>query len=83
MKLFFDGHANVTAFCMHQVALEQYPTSPHLTAAVILAALERDDVGPGRTVVDLGCGTGMLSIAWCVNVLCSHTSVCGVRRFGV
>lgn len=48
------------------VSLEQYPTSPQLTAAVILAALERDDVGPGRSTCDLGCGTAMLSLGWYV-----------------
>lgn len=46
-----------------QIALEQYPTSPQLACAVILTALERGDVGPGRTVLDLGCGTGMLTTA--------------------
>jgi hypothetical protein len=54
---FFD----ILAF---QITLEQYPTSPQLTAAVILSALERGDVGPGRLVIDLGCGTGMLAIGW-------------------
>lgn len=55
-----------------QIALEQYPTSPHLTAAVVLSALEREDIGPGCTVLDLGCGTAMLSLGWyakkCINV---------------
>ena len=48
------------------VTLEQYPTSPQLTAAVVWTALERDDVGPGRSVLDLGCGTAMLSLGWYV-----------------
>ena len=43
-----------------QIRLEQYPTSPTLTASVVLMALSHDDVGPGRSVLDLGCGTGML-----------------------
>jgi putative methylase len=46
-----------------QVTLEQYPTSPHLAASVVLTALEHGHVGPGSSVVDLGCGTGMLTMA--------------------
>ena len=59
-----------------QVALEQYPTSPQLTASVILTALQQQqqqqqqqyhpDIGPGRTALDLGCGTGMLGLACAV-----------------
>ncbi|KAL7569070.1 hypothetical protein ACA910_016913 [Epithemia clementina (nom. ined.)] len=45
------------------VRLEQYPTSPELAAAVVWTAFERGDVGHGRTVLDLGCGTGMLTAA--------------------
>mmetsp|Transcript_40782 Transcript_40782/g.84860 ORF Transcript_40782/g.84860 Transcript_40782/m.84860 type:complete len:259 (-) Transcript_40782:22-798(-) len=45
------------------VTLEQYPSSPELAAAVVWTAFERGDVGPGRTVLDLGCGTGMLTAA--------------------
>jgi rRNA N6-adenosine-methyltransferase METTL5 len=65
-----------------KVTLEQYPTSPHLTAAVVLAALERDDVGPGRSVLDLGCGTAMLSLGcalvdtdFVVGVDCDETAL--------
>jgi predicted RNA methylase len=58
-----------------QVTLEQYPTSPQLTASVILAALQRDDLGPGRSALDLGCGTGMLALG-CALVDCD--SVIGV-----
>jgi rRNA N6-adenosine-methyltransferase METTL5 len=43
--------------------LEQYPTSPYLAASVIRLALEYGDLGPGRSALDLGCGTGMLTIA--------------------
>jgi hypothetical protein len=53
-------------FFSKQVTLEQYPTSPHLTAAVVLAALQHHDIGPGRSAVDLGCGTGMLLLGWYV-----------------
>lgn len=52
-----------------QVTLEQYPTSPHLTASVVRAAFERDDLGPGRSALDLGCGTGMLALG-CALVDC-------------
>lgn len=45
-----------------KIELEQYATSPHLTAAVILTALGNGDIGPGRTAMDLGCGTAMLTI---------------------
>ena len=52
-------------FCSHrhlQVTLEQYPTSAHLTACVIQLASENGDLGSGMSCLDLGCGTGMLSI---------------------
>ena len=45
-----------------KVQLEQYPTSAHLTASIILLALEKGDLGSDLTCLDLGCGTGMLSI---------------------
>lgn len=42
--------------------MEQYATSPELTSYIIFSALSKHDIGYGRTVLDLGCGTGMLSI---------------------
>lgn len=42
-------------------ALEQYPTPPELAASLVHLADLQGDVG-GRTVVDLGCGTGLLAI---------------------
>lgn len=45
-----------------KVDLEQYPTSAHLAAHVIQLAVDHDDLGEGRTCLDLGCGTGMLAI---------------------
>lgn len=43
------------------ISLEQYATSPVLCSYIIQAAFENDDI-EGRSVLDLGCGTGMLSI---------------------
>jgi rRNA N6-adenosine-methyltransferase METTL5 len=49
------------------ITLEQYPTSPQLTAHIIyMAHTQYNDIGRHRTVIDLGCGTGMLSIGWYV-----------------
>ncbi|GKY99418.1 hypothetical protein MPSEU_000896500 [Mayamaea pseudoterrestris] len=45
------------------ITLEQYPTSPSLAASVALTAQTHGHIGPGRSVVDLGCGTGMLAMA--------------------
>lgn len=52
----------VNQFPTPNVTLEQYATSPTLTSHVIHAAYSNDDIGPGLSVCDLGCGTGMLSI---------------------
>lgn len=53
--------ADLQGFREPQVALEQYPTPPGLAANVVhRAALEGDLKG---TVVDLGSGTGLLTIA--------------------
>lgn len=47
-----------------KVELEQYPTCPELAAAVVDAAVNRGDLGnPGQSCLDLGCGTGMLTVA--------------------
>jgi len=45
-----------------KITLEQYPTSAHLSASIILTALDRGDAGPGTSVLDLGTGTGMLGL---------------------
>lgn len=43
--------------------LEQYPTSAHLAAQVVHTMDSSFDDICGKVVCDLGCGTGMLSIA--------------------
>ncbi|KAL7543862.1 hypothetical protein ACHAXR_013231 [Thalassiosira sp. AJA248-18] len=47
-----------------KIELEQYPTSVHLTASIILSALAKGDAGPGTSVLDLGCGTGILGLGF-------------------
>jgi predicted RNA methylase len=49
-------------FVQPNITLEQYATSPELTSYIIFSALSKQDIGYGKTVLDLGCGTGMLSI---------------------
>lgn len=53
--------AVVAGFDRPKAALEQYPTPPDLAAHVIHVADLNGDV-EGRTVVDLGSGTGMLAL---------------------
>ncbi|WP_313694713.1 METTL5 family protein [Halorarum halobium] len=53
--------AVVAGFTDPTAALEQYPTPPDLAAHVVHLADLRGDVA-GRTVVDLGAGTGMLAL---------------------
>jgi len=50
------------AFEVPKVALEQYPTSAHLAANIVHTAAQYGDI-EGCSVLDLGVGTGMLSIA--------------------
>jgi len=47
-----------------KIELEQYPTSVHLAASIILSALSKGDAGPGTSVLDLGCGTGILGLGF-------------------
>jgi len=53
--------AVVAGFEDPQAALEQYPTPPALAAHVVHLADLHDDI-EGRTVLDLGAGTGMFTL---------------------
>lgn len=60
-----------------KIELEQYPTPPRLTAEVIFNATNLHEDIDGKSVVDLGCGCGILSIA----ALCMGASE--VRGFDI
>jgi predicted RNA methylase len=45
-----------------KITLEQYPTSAHLAASVIQLALDKGDLSDDTVCLDLGCGTGMLTV---------------------
>ena len=51
-------------FASPKIELEQYPTSVELTSSIVLTALAKGDAGPGISVLDLGCGTGMLGLGF-------------------
>eukprot|EP00592_Proboscia_alata_P004124 CAMPEP_0194367392 /NCGR_PEP_ID=MMETSP0174-20130528/15459_1 /TAXON_ID=216777 /ORGANISM="Proboscia alata, Strain PI-D3" /LENGTH=309 /DNA_ID=CAMNT_0039143087 /DNA_START=1099 /DNA_END=2028 /DNA_ORIENTATION=- len=62
-----------TTFPHPKIKLEQYPTSPQLASSVILCVVEKGDLidddddqndsGIMSSVLDVGCGTGILGIA--------------------
>lgn len=64
----------VGAFSSPKIELEQYATTPDLAARILLLAAANGDI-EGKHVIDLGCGTCMLSIA---AVCCGAASVLGV-----
>lgn len=51
-----------TCFKRPNILLEQYTTDPHLSACLLWTAFEHGDI-EDRVILDLGCGSGMLSIA--------------------
>lgn len=53
---------DVTGFLSPKVWLEQYPTGAHLASCMMHTAASLGDV-QDKCVIDLGCGTGVLSIA--------------------
>ena len=66
--------SNVDGFKKPKINYEQYPTSPHLTSRIcFLIQSQYKDIN-GKSVLDLGCGTGMLSIGV---VLCGAKYVIG------
>jgi putative methylase len=53
--------SEVAGFPMPKLKLRQYLTPPNIAAALLWTAYMNNDV-KGKTVYDLGCGTGILSI---------------------
>lgn len=62
LKHLEEALQSVRGFANPSVALEQVVTSPHLASHMIYTAAQNSDI-EGLTIGDLGCGTGMLSIA--------------------
>lgn len=50
------------AFPSPNIALEQYPTSAHIASRILFTAHSTFDDLEGKDVLDLGCGTGILSV---------------------
>ncbi|KAJ1954139.1 Methyltransferase-like protein 5 [Linderina pennispora] len=55
--------SDVEAFRNPKVQLEQYPTTAHLAARILYTAESSFGDISDKSVVDLGCGCGMLSVA--------------------
>lgn len=55
--------SSVSGFEKPKVELEQYPTSAHLAARLVYTAANSFDDIEDKIVVDLGCGSGMLTVA--------------------
>ncbi|UJR28872.1 hypothetical protein I4U23_010094 [Adineta vaga] len=58
--------SNVTNFANAKEHLEQYMTTPHLAARMIYTAQTQYEDIESNHLIDLGIGTGMLSIASCL-----------------
>ncbi|KAJ1883713.1 Methyltransferase-like protein 5 [Kickxella alabastrina] len=54
---------DVAAFRAPKVQLEQYPTTAHLASRILYTAESSYGDIDGKSVVDLGCGCAMLSVA--------------------
>lgn len=52
----------VEVFARPKIFLEQYPTRPHIAAALLHTAEASFGDLEGRSVADLGCGCGVLSL---------------------
>merc|ERR1712117_730336 len=53
---------DVDDFSDPKINLEQYKTRPHLAACLLHSANQQYEDIEGKVVLDLGCGTGCLSI---------------------
>lgn len=62
---------DVEDFTQPKQQLEQYITGPHLAAKILLKIAEDYEDLEDQVVVDLGCGTGMLSVG-CALLGCPH-----------
>ncbi|GMI54300.1 hypothetical protein ScalyP_jg9966 [Parmales sp. scaly parma] len=80
--------SNLHASCAFEkpnIQLEQYHSTPSLTASVVFLALQNGDI-EDKLVCDLGCGTGMLSIgsvvagaAGVIGIDCDETAMSQAR----
>lgn len=53
---------DIAPFQTPKIELEQYPTGAHLASRLLYTAANAYDEFEGKTAIDLGCGTAMLSI---------------------
>ncbi|CAL8465943.1 g5479 [Coccomyxa elongata] len=53
---------DINTFRAPKIELEQYPTGPEIASRMLFTIQSVHDEFEGQTVVDLGCGTGMLGI---------------------
>ena len=53
---------NLDVFEKPKLSLEQYPTTPHIAAHMLYTIDQTYDDIQGKSIADLGCGCGVLSI---------------------